>query len=235
MIRGMYQEQMNGQDEVTLVSSAQSATRRKGGTHAIRKRVAAVRALARIAARDAPRPVRDHARRMEEIVCELAALIEDAAEDAAECSEHRNDTAAPAAVDVPALFEVVASQLAARCRARGVHVRFDCAPATVHGIKCDLAEAVYYLVSSALEATPKGGVVTVLTRLSDRGEHAWLFEHPGHSIPSVSTHCWSKRKGGAGLALAAATMARHGGMLNAHLTHNGGTRIAAWLPAGSVA
>jgi hypothetical protein len=236
MISGMHQEEMNGQDEVTLVSPAQPATRRKGGAREIEKRIAAVRALARVAARDASLPAQDHARRMEEIVCALAALIEDVAEDAVECSERRNDTASLAALDVPALFDVVASQLGARVRARGVHLRFDCAPATIHGIKCDLADAVYHLASGALDATPKGGVVTVLTRVSERGEHAWIFEYPGHGILSANTRLWSARKGGtvAGLALAAGTIARHGGMLKARLTDNGGTRMAAWLPAGLV-
>ena len=230
---------MNGQGEVTLLGAPEWVTRSQERAHAMKNRMAAIRALARLAGRYAPPTAPDLPRRLDEIVGELAALVDDVVDDAVRGSQH-HDTASLPPVDVPGLFEVVAARLGARASARGVHLRFECAPATVHGVACDLGEAVYNLVSNALDATPPGGVVTVLTRVTERGEHAWTVEDSGCGIPrevlaSVSTHRCSRRSGGTGLglAIAAATIGRHGGMLEASATH-GGTRMTARLPAALV-
>jgi len=142
---------------------------------------------------------------------------------------------------VPALFETVASRLGTHAEARGVQLRFDCLPASIHGVAFDLAEAVTNLIANALDATPEGGVVTVTTRVTENGEHAWVIEDSGHGLPcevlaSVGTRRCSRRNGGTGLglAIAAATIGRHGGMLEVRAKAGAGTRMTAWLPAALV-
>jgi nitrogen-specific signal transduction histidine kinase len=104
---------------------------------------------------------------------------------------------------------------------------------------CELAALVHDVVDD--DATPEGGVVRVVTRVTELGEHWWTVEDSGGGIPrevlaSVITQRCSRRAGGTGLglAIAAATIGRHGGVLEVQASPGTGTRMTARLPAAWV-
>jgi two-component system sensor histidine kinase HydH len=230
----------NAAVEQTLIGAPQWVTRSHERAHAIKNRMAVVRALARVADRYTASAAPELARHLESTVCELAALVDDVVDDAIG-NDNRRESIALTQVDVPELFEVVAVRLSAHAEARGVHLQFDCASAVIQGVLSDLVEAVTNLIANALDATPEGGVVTVVTRVMELGEHWWTVEDSGGGIPrevlaSVITQRCSRRAGGTGLglAIAAATIGRHGGVLEVQASPGTGTRMTARLPAAWV-
>ena len=233
-------KEMNAVVERTLVGAPQWVTRGHERAHAMKNRMAVVRALARVADRYTSSTAPELARHLESAVCELAALVDDVVNDAVS-SDNRREAITLTEMDVPSLFAVVADRLGAHAEARGVHLQFDCAPAVIHGVASDLAEAVTNLIANALDATPEGGAVTVVTRVTELGDHSWVVEDSGKGIPRevlacIITRRCSRRAGGTGLglAIAAATIGRHGGVLEVQARPGAGTRMTARLPAAWV-
>ena len=219
----------------TVIGAPRWITAREERAHAMKNQLSSIRLMGRILSRVESPHRNDWLERFDAAVMRLAALVEQDLRDGdrrPEADLGLDDT------DVVALFEAARERLVDRAAYANVTLTFDCAPAWLQGAKDDLSEAVYNLVANALEATPVGGTVSVRTRVTATGDHAWEIHDSGCGIPpDVLTRvgrrrCSERKEGGTGLglAIAAAAIGAQGGLLEVGPGVSGGTRMVALLP-----
>ncbi len=144
-------------------------------------------------------------------------------------------------VEVAMVADDVVAVLEARAEQAGVRIRADVEAALVTGDAYRLKEAVFNLAANAIEATPRGGSVTLTVRRS--GASATLtVEDTGMGmtpevLARVGTAYFTTRAEGTGLGvvLARALIEQHGGTLTYTSEPGVGTRATVTLPEDGVA
>jgi two-component system, NtrC family, sensor histidine kinase HydH len=138
--------------------------------------------------------------------------------------------------NVGGLVRSAAERLEARADEAEVHLEIDCGGGTIHADRASLGEALFNLMANAIEATPPGGTVHLETRHAPNGDQQWILKDTGHGIPadqlaSLGRACRTGKQGGSGLgvALARATIARHGGLLRIESEGGSGTTVTILL------
>jgi signal transduction histidine kinase len=204
--------------------------------HAMKNCVSIIYALSRLAERE----VEDASqRRWEHLRAAAQRLRQLLAEDIAQ--EPRTAPAAPRArlesCNVEALVRSVVERLEPRAAEAGVEVSVSCGGGAIEADEVAVGEALFNIVANAIEATPRGGTVSLSTCRSDNGEQQWVLQDTGHGIPDhqidqLGHVGWSRKEGGSGLgfAVARATFARHGGTLRVESDGCSGTTITMRLP-----
>lgn len=125
------------------------------------------------------------------------------------------------AVDLAALAGEVAGVLSGRLEQGGIRVELDLGVANVQADPRRMRDAITNLVTNAIEATPRGGLVRLRTHLLPRGAGARLeVEDSGRGIPPadmerLGSSYFTTRVGGTGLGvvLVQGVVAQHGGEL----------------------
>ena len=206
--------------------------------HAMKNCVSVIVALCRLAEREVAGVNRERwthvqlaARRMRDL------LAEDLA------AEARQNPAQPhvesIACSVERLVRSVTERLEARAEEAGVRLSVDCGGGEIQGEEAGLSEALFNLAANAIEATPRGGVVSLETRMLPNGDQRWVLHDTGYGIAEdhlghLGLPYPSRKKGGSGLgfAIARAAIARHGGMLRIESRRSSGTSITILLANG---
>jgi signal transduction histidine kinase len=146
-------------------------------------------------------------------------------------------------VDIHALMTTVLTLARERARAQDLHLEFDCPPdiGTVPGDERRLKQAVFNLVSNALQFTPAGGIVRMAARregdrvaltVSDTGvgvseeDQARIFE----KFERVNSQAGASGAG-LGLSLVKSFIELHGGTVELHSNPGQGTTVTCWLNA----
>jgi PAS domain S-box-containing protein len=147
-----------------------------------------------------------------------------------------------APVQVRELMEAVATLGRERAHSRELELIVDC-PADIGAITADarrLKQALFNLLSNALNFTPKGGRVT-LSASRDDGELLFDVTDTGVGIPEEDqgrvfgrferSRTQGHQSGvGLGLALVQSLIELHGGRVEMHSKVEGGTRVTCRLP-----
>jgi signal transduction histidine kinase len=211
---------------------------RAARAHAMKNCVSVIVALCRLAERDVGvvnrerwSHVQSAARRMRDL------LVEDlAAESVHNQGQPSVDTNA---CGVERLVKSVAERLGVRAEEAGVKLSVDCGGGEIQGEEAGLSEALFNLVANAIEATPRGGAVSLETRPLPNGDQRWVLHDTGYGIAEeqlgrLGLPDRSKKKGGSGLgfAIARAAIARHGGLLRIESRRGSGTSITVLLASG---
>lgn len=201
--------------------------------HAMKNCVSVIIALFRLVERDAAGVGEE---RWTHLQCAAHCLQELLAEDLAEGTGER-------AVEprvwcgVEALVSSVTGRLKARMEEAEIQLTVDCGGGAIKAEEASLSEALFNLMANAIEATPRGGLVTRETRQLRNGDQQWILRDCGPGIPheqlaQMGNRQRSQKVGGSGLgvALARAAIARHGGLLRVESgTPGSGTAIAIGL------
>jgi signal transduction histidine kinase len=131
------------------------------------------------------------------------------------------------------LVAAVVERLDARAEASGVRLIVNCGGGELDADADDLAEALFNLVVNAIEATPRGGTVSLATCPNPDGTQQWTLRDTGigfdeEDLMLLGTAPRSGKKGGwgIGVALASATIARHGGTLRISSSKGGGASMS---------
>ena len=119
----------------------------------------------------------------------------------------------------------------------GVRIQLLTEPATLTGDRRAIEEAFFNLVMNAIDATPRGGSVTVSTRMTSTGDHEWTVRDTGCGVSETRlaelgrVHHTSKVGGsGFGLAITQRVIADHGGALRVESREGSGTTFTIFLP-----
>jgi signal transduction histidine kinase len=142
-------------------------------------------------------------------------------------------------VDVQRLFDAVCESLRDRAEAADVAIVLECAGGSVHASEAELREALFNLVSNAVEATAVHRSVVIRTEVTSKGDHVWTIHDSGMGmrrevLDQLGVPYRSFRRGGSGLgvALARAIVNRHGGSLRFESVRGRGTTVIICLPKG---
>ena len=81
---------------------------------------------------------------------------------------------------VEAIIRSVVDRIEARAQDAGVHLAVDCAGGEILADASALSEALFNLVANAIEATPRGGSVSLVTRELLNGDQQWVLRDAGH-------------------------------------------------------
>jgi signal transduction histidine kinase len=107
----------------------------------------------------------------------------------------------------------------------------------VHGNAPEIVEALANLVLNAVEATPPGGSVAIVTHELPDGSQVWTVQDTGPGIPEhleqrLGSPFVIGRRGGSGLGFAVAcqTFQRCGGQLHVRSVLGSGTHVSVHLP-----
>jgi two-component system sensor histidine kinase HydH len=135
------------------------------------------------------------------------------------------------------VVEAVIDRVEDRADAGGVALFVECGPGGLFGIRQELVEALGNIVLNAIEMTPSGGVVSLVTHEAADGAQIWTVRDAGPGVPRDvmgrlgTPFCSSKRGGwGLGLAVTHAVVERHGGLLHFESPAEGGMLVSIWLP-----
>ncbi|MBK6919521.1 MAG: HAMP domain-containing histidine kinase [Deltaproteobacteria bacterium] len=145
---------------------------------------------------------------------------------------------APEPVDLVALLRELALVLEARAAESGVTIALEIAATRVFADPRRLREALTNLCSNAIEAMPRGGVLTLASASDATSVHLRVHDQGvgmTHEAAATAGEPFrSGREGGTGLGLALArSVARmHGGDLSIASTPGRGTTITVSLPTG---
>jgi signal transduction histidine kinase len=150
---------------------------------------------------------------------------------------------APVMVSPTAMFDAAVTLLAPRLDARGIQVvRRDWDGATRVAVDVDLMEqAIYGLISNAVDASPEGGTLELSCRVEDDQLRLGIRDHgpgmpfrpePGGLEPGPTT----KRMGtGLGIPVAFKVCRAHGWNITFEAALGGGTEVVIRAPLGSAA
>jgi signal transduction histidine kinase len=200
--------------------------------------VSVIVALCRLAERDGMIPSQERwkqvqmaARRLREL------LIDDLVDDSAQSGTQQG--VATSACAVQALVKSVIERLEVRADEAGVRLYVDCGGGAIQAEEVALSEALFNLVANAIEATPRGGAVTLETRELPNGDQRWTLNDTGYGLADeqlgrLGLPYPTRKNGGSGLgfALARAAIARHGGLLRIESRRGEGTSITVLLANG---
>jgi signal transduction histidine kinase len=207
---------------------------RAARAHAMKNCVSVIVALCRLAEREVAGVNRERwthvqlaATRMRDLLAED--LAAESGHDAAQGLESN-------ACSVEGLVKSVAERLEACAEEAGVKLSIDCGGGLIQEQAAGLSEALFNLVANAIEATPRGGAVSLETRPLPNGDQRWVLHDTGYGIAEdqlggLGLPYRSRKKGGSGLgfAIARAAIARHGGLLRIESRRGSGTSITVLL------
>src|SRR5262249_32181963 len=141
-----------------------------------------------------------------------------------------------APVQLDELMTDVSALLTGRAEAAGVELAVEGEGGPLAADARLLKEAIVNVVCNAIEATPRGGHVTVTYHLGDRGASI-VVRDTGRGMTKdiatrVGTPFFTTREGGTGLgvAIAKTAIAQHGGTLEYQSTPGVGTIAKIALP-----
>jgi signal transduction histidine kinase len=140
-------------------------------------------------------------------------------------------------IDVHALMLTVCESLRDRAEAAKVDLILECGRGCLRGSWGELREALFNLVSNALEATPPHRSVHINTEITSEGDQIWRIHDSGvgmhrEVLEQIGVPHRTFRRGGSGLgvALARAIVNRHGGSLHFDSARGRGTTVTIVLP-----
>jgi len=140
-------------------------------------------------------------------------------------------------IEVQRLFDAVCESLRDRAEAARVKLVVDCRGGSVRACEGELREALFNLISNALDATPPRRSVFIDTEITPDGDQVWRIRDSGIGIrrevlDQIGVPHRSFRHGGSGLgvALARAIVNRHGGSLRFDSVRGRGTTVTIHLP-----
>ncbi|AKF03437.1 sensor histidine kinase [Sandaracinus amylolyticus] len=205
--------------------------------HELKTPIAAIRVLADIehrhakddASRERLATVIGEARRMQEIVNDYLVLAKPV--EALEIAPY----------DLSTVIGEVASSFRETAERAGVEVRASAdSGTTMRGDRRRIREALTNLVSNAVQASERGGVVSIDLGCDD--DHASVEVRdegrgiPAHLLPRVGTAFFTTREGGTGLGvvLARTVVMQHGGRLSIDSQEGLGTTVHVVLPRHAV-
>jgi len=138
------------------------------------------------------------------------------------------------------LIEEVQKLIDVHLRRNNVTLEFDPDPdlPNVPGIRDQLKQVILNLCLNAVEAMPKGGWLTILTRRPPIGGGAWLMIADtgigidAGDLPNIFDPFFTSKAGGTGLGLAITydIIQRHKGRIEAESKSGRGTTFKIWLP-----
>jgi signal transduction histidine kinase len=202
-------------------------------THAQKNCLAVVLAIAQIVAPEVPPPLRERLKRLHDAARRALDLFNDDLQEV----RIRSHRGAPASIDVEGLMKAVCADLRDLAEARNVALVMNCGGGALDGDGPSLREALFNLVSNAVEATPAGHPVYVDTAVGSDEDQLWvvtdvaggmpaqLLERTGDLVPST-------RVGGSGfgIALAKRVINDHGGTISFDSRAGEGTTVSIHLP-----
>ena len=140
-------------------------------------------------------------------------------------------------IEVRRLFDAVCESLRDRAEAAKVELVLDCGGGTLRACEGELREALFNLISNAVEATPPHRSVVIHTEVTADGDQVWSIHDSGMGmrrevLDQIGVPHRTFRRGGSGLgvALARAIVNRHGGSLRFDSTRGRGTTVTIHLP-----
>jgi len=140
-------------------------------------------------------------------------------------------------IEVQRLFDAVCESLRDRAEAAQVELVLECGGGYVRACEGELREALFNLISNAVEATPPHRSVFIQTATTSEGDQVWTIHDSGAGmrpevLDQLGTPHRSFRRGGSGLgvALARAIVNRHGGSLQFDSVRGRGTTVTIHLP-----
>ena len=140
-------------------------------------------------------------------------------------------------LDVHTLLESVCESLRDRAEAAGVRVVLECGGGFIRAHEGELREALFNLISHAVEATPPRRSVFIQPSTTADGDQVWSIHDSGAGmradvLDQIGVPHRSFRRGGSGLgvALARAIVNRHGGSLRFDSIRGRGTTVTIHLP-----
>ena len=140
-------------------------------------------------------------------------------------------------IEVQSLLESVCDILRDRAEAADVRVVLECGGGYIRAHEGELREALFNLISNAVEATPPRRSVYIQTLSTADGDQVWTIHDSGPGmrrevLDQIGVPHRSFRRGGSGLgvALARAIVKRHGGSLRFESVRGRGTTVTIHLP-----
>lgn len=140
-------------------------------------------------------------------------------------------------VEVKRLFDVVCESLRDRAEAARVELVLACDGGHLRGRESELREALFNLISNAVEASPPHRSVSVRTETTTNGDQRWTIHDSGEGmrreiLDQLGVPRRTFRRGGSGLgvALARAIVHRHGGSMQFDSVCGRGTTVTLALP-----
>jgi signal transduction histidine kinase len=155
-------------------------------------------------------------------------------------NEEANDAPALACREparVTAIVEGATERVVDRAAAAHVELFVQCGGGELLCDERALGEAVFNLLSNAVDASAGGGGVFLATYEMDEGDQYWIIQDTGKGIPARELawlgqpFCSAKPGGsGLGLAIARTVVAAHGGLIRVESFPGAGTTVSVWLP-----
>ncbi len=140
-------------------------------------------------------------------------------------------------IEVRRLFDAVCESLRDRAEAASVELVLDCGGGSLRACEGELREALFNLISNAVEATPPHRSVFIHTEVTADGDQVWSIQDSGvgmrrEVLDQIGVPHRTFRRGGSGLgvALARAIVNRHGGSLRFDSIRGRGTTVTIHLP-----
>jgi signal transduction histidine kinase len=150
--------------------------------------------------------------RLDRAVSRLVELVRDDLDDA-----RASSSTSAGLLDVEVLVRSVCDSLRERAERAGVRVVVECEGGCLRGDAAALEDTLFKLLSSAIEATPKGRDVRLETRVTADGDQLWTIEDWGAGMPPE-------------VMLSASVATSHGGSLVFESHAGEGTKVRVWLP-----
>jgi len=220
---------------ITLLLDHAEPSSRAFRAHAIKNCAAVICAVARLFEREVAITNHGHWKRLRTAAHRLRELL---VEDLAEEMTGVTTRPCPEAewCDVAVLVRAVSERVEARAAQAGAALTVLSDGGAILADGAALDEALFNLISNAIEATPCGGQVSLDTHQLANGDQRWLLRDTGHGISEdqlrqLGRPCASRKAGGSGIgfAIARSVVARHGGMLRIESSGPEGTAISILL------
>ena len=191
----------SGEYGLTLLSltPVSDRARRAHETKNLASCVSAIAGLLELETADAEASVRERIGRLRALSARLAELMR------SELGEELSPPAPP--VRAPFCMLSAAREVVANARERaldaGVQIQLVGDPANLTGDRTALVEALFNLVSNAIDATPRGGSITISTKTTPSGDHEWIVRDSGcgmseQKLSELGRVCQSTKVGGSG-------------------------------------
>jgi signal transduction histidine kinase len=229
---------MNEPLKVTLLAGIEP-TPRAIRAHAMRNCVSVIVAVSDLVERELGGACGERWARLRDDVFRLRALVSEELRDEARLAANASALSRPCCVTT--LVSGVIARLADRAESAGVTLVIDCDGGVMFGDEGALAEALFNLISNAIEASRTGGSVFLSTFETSDGDQYWVLRDTGrgmepHELANLGRALDPDRTRGSGfgIAVARAVLARQGGLMSVESTDGSGTTVTMWLPRRSV-
>ncbi len=218
---------------ITLFSGREVSPRATRA-HEMKNAISVILAVSRLVEGELSDKSRERMGRLQLALWRLRELL------AEDLNEGANDASAPASrgpARVTTIVEGATERVADRAAAAHVELFVRCGGGELFCDERALGEAVFNLLSNAVDASPAGGGVFLATYEMDDGDHYWIIQDTGKGIPARELawlgqpFCSAKPGGsGLGLAIARTVVAAHGGLIRVESCLGAGTTVSVWLP-----